>query len=140
MIAATFSPVHKHLALATSPDAIYAVESVVEELKTNLDIRDDVYANIMVAITEAVTNAVYHGNKENADKQVFVSFDAKTPYRLTVRVKDEGPGFDPDTLPDPTAPENIEKLSGRGVFLMRQLADETAFFDEGREVELVFNV
>jgi serine/threonine-protein kinase RsbW len=140
MIAATFTPVHKQLTLATSPESIYAVEAAVEELQSLLDIRDDVYANIMVAVTEAVANAVFHGNKEDAGKQVFVTFAAKTPYRLVARVKDEGTGFNPDSLPDPTAPENIEKLSGRGVFLMRQLADETAYFDEGREVELAFNV
>ena len=53
-------------------------------------------------------------------------------------VTDEGSGFDPDSLPDPTAPENIEKVTGRGIFLMKHLADEVSFSESGNQVELIF--
>jgi len=133
-------PIEKQLTIPTHPDAIYAVESIVDELRQTLEISEDVYANLMVAVTEAVNNAVYHGNKEDAKKTIHVAFLAKNAYRLVVRVRDEGIGFDPASLPDPTAPENIGKLSGRGVFLMQQLADEISFADSGRAVEMVFDI
>lgn len=134
------APMKKNLTVPTSPDAIYAVEAIVDELRTELEFRDDAYANIMVAVTEAVNNAVYHGNKEDGNKSIHVDFTAKTPYLLTVCIRDEGDGFDPDALPDPTAPENLEKLSGRGVFLMTQLADSIRFDDGGRAVEMDFHI
>ena len=88
-------------------------------------------------MTEGVNNAIVHGNKLDPEKSVAVacSIDEKN---LVFRITDEGPGFDYDNLPDPTAPENIEKPHGRGVFLMRHLADECAFEDDGRIVELTF--
>lgn len=134
------APMNKSLIIPTSLEAIYTVESAVDELRSELEFRDDAYANIMVAVTEAVNNAVYHGNREDASKNIYVEFTAKSAYLLTVRVRDEGFGFDPAALPDPTAPENLEKLSGRGVFLMTQLADAIRFDDDGRVVEMDFHV
>jgi serine/threonine-protein kinase RsbW len=122
------------------PTAIASVETALEELRQELEIRDDVFFNMMVAITEAVNNAAIHGNNADATKSVHIEFAARNPYILHVRIRDEGTGFDPDSLPDPTAPENLEKPTGRGVFLMRQLADEIHFEDDGRCVEMRFNI
>ena len=96
------------------------------------------YGNVLIAMTEAVNNAIVHGNKLDPEKSVTVScaIDGKS---LVFRISDEGPGFDYENLPDPTAPENIEKPHGRGVFLMRHLADDCAFEDAGRVVELTFS-
>ena len=88
-------------------------------------------------MTEAVNNAIVHGNKLDPEKSVTVGC-AVDGQNLVFRITDEGPGFDHNNLPDPTAPENIEKPHGRGVFLMRHLADECAFEDDGRIVELTF--
>jgi serine/threonine-protein kinase RsbW len=116
---------------------IRIVESFIDNVKEKYKIDDDIYGNIMIAVTESVNNAIKHGN--NCDKNKNVTLTAVYEENL-VRfiVEDEGPGFDPDKLPDPTAPENLEKLGGRGIFLMQQLSDEVNFSNEGRTSEMIF--
>ena len=132
--------IFRQLSLPSSPDAIHEVEMVVEEIRQELDFKEDVYANVMVAVTEAVNNSIIHGNKSNQQKKVYVEFETMGNYRLLIRVHDEGLGFDPKQLDDPTAPQNIDRIGGRGVFLMRQLADRIDFGDNGRQVEMTFNI
>lgn len=131
---------YRQLVLTSSTDAINQIESVIEEIKSELDVKADVYGNMMVAVTEAVNNGILHGNGGDESKKVFVDFEVKNQFRLFVKVRDEGPGFDPDSLSDPTAPENLENIGGRGVFLMQHLSDEISFSDEGRQVEMRFNI
>jgi serine/threonine-protein kinase RsbW len=116
---------------------IRIVESFIDNVKDKYSIDDDIYGNIMIAVTESVNNAIKHGN--NCDKNKNVTLTAVYEDNL-VRfiVEDEGPGFDPAKLPDPTSPENLEKLGGRGIFLMQQLSDEVTFSKEGRMSEMVF--
>lgn len=130
----------KQLVLDSNPEVIHMVESAVDEIKNDLDFKDDVYGNVMVAVTEAVNNSVVHGNKNDESKKVFIDFEMSGSYRLLVRVRDEGPGFDPSKLSDPTAPENLENIGGRGVFLMEHLSDSMSFSDDGTQVEMIFNV
>jgi serine/threonine-protein kinase RsbW len=118
-------------------DNIRIVESFIDNVKEKYNIDDDIYGNIMVAVTESVNNAIKHGNA--SDKNKYVTLTAIYEDNLVkFIVEDEGPGFDPDKLPDPTAPENLEKLGGRGIFLMRQLSDEVKFSKEGRVSEMTF--
>ena len=121
----------------SKPENIAVVEKLIDKISADHGIVAEHYGNVLIAMTEGVNNAIVHGNKLDETKSVSVScaIDDKT---LVFRITDEGPGFDYDNLPDPTAPENIEKPHGRGVFLMRHLADECAFEDEGRIVELTF--
>lgn len=113
------------------------VEKLVDDVCAEHKISEDYYGNILIAVTEAVNNAIQHGNKMDDAKKVSVCFSTnKTDFRFTVQ--DQGDGFNYDDLPDPTNPENIEKPNGRGIFLMRNLADEVNFFQEGRQVELKF--
>lgn len=121
----------------SKPENIAVVERLIDKISADHGIVAEQYGNVLIAMTEGVNNAIVHGNKLDETKSVSVScaIDEKT---LVFRITDEGPGFDYDNLPDPTAPENIEKPHGRGVFLMRHLADECAFEDEGRIVELTF--
>ena len=80
-----------------------------------------------VAVRESVINAIKHGNREDERKRVHVEFttlNGDAPPGLLIRVRDEGPGFDPDNVPDPLAPENVLKSSGRGIFLIRNFMDE----------------
>ncbi len=116
---------------------IRIVESFIDNVKDMYNIDEDIYGNIMIAVTEAVNNAIKHGN--NCDKNKNVTLSAVWEDTL-VRfiVEDEGSGFDPNALPDPTAPENIEKIGGRGIFLMMQLSDEVVFSNEGRKIEMIF--
>ena len=116
---------------------IRVVESFIDNSKDAFQIDDDIYGNIMVAVTEAVNNAIRHGNKFNKDKNVFLGLLVE-PDRVKFEIEDEGAGFDYENLLDPTAPENIESPGGRGIFLIRHLADEVEFNKDGRHVLLTF--
>jgi serine/threonine-protein kinase RsbW len=116
---------------------IRIVESFIDNVKDKFHIDDDIYGNIMVAVTESVNNAIRHGNKMDKNKNVTLTVESEEN-SLKFLIEDEGPGFDYHNLPDPTAPENLEKLGGRGIFLMKNLADEVNFHNEGRIAELVF--
>lgn len=113
------------------------IESFIDNAKERFHLDEDLYGNIMIAVTEAVNNAIKHGNGGNSAKNVFLSLTLDENL-LKFVVKDEGHGFDPNGLPDPTAPENIEKPGGRGIFLMKHLSDEVEFRENGKTVELSF--
>lgn len=116
---------------------IRIIESFIDNAKESLEISDEIYGNIMVAVTESVNNAIVHGNSNDKNKNVSIALDADDD-AITFTIEDEGPGFDYENLPDPTAPENIEKPGGRGIFLMKNLCDEVNFLDNGNKVEMVF--
>src|SRR5688500_16763000 len=116
---------------------IRMIESFIDNAKERYHLDDDIYGNIMIAVTEAVNNAIKHGNSNDKSKNVFLSLSLQESM-IKFIVKDEGTGFDFGNLPDPTAPENIEKPGGRGIFLMKHLSDEVQFRDDGRVVELSF--
>jgi len=120
-------------------DNIGLVEKLINEICSSYGISEDYYGNILVAVTEAVNNAIQHGNKMDPGKKVNLAFLAKEK-NLSFEVSDQGQGFDYKGLPDPTNPENLEKPNGRGVFLMRHLADAVEFFNNGRTVKLNFHI
>jgi serine/threonine-protein kinase RsbW len=115
------------------------IESFIDNAKDKFHLEDDIYGNIMIAVTEAVNNAIKHGNSGNNKKNVFLSLTLEESIIKFV-VKDEGPGFDYENLPDPTSPENLEKPGGRGIFLMKHLSDEVAFKNKGAIVEMSFYI
>lgn len=131
----------KTIQFSSKPANISIVEKLIDDLRAEYNIGDDVYGNILISLTEAANNAIIHGNKCDESKNVSIDYgmDARGK-NLTFIVKDQGPGFDYGNLPDPTAPENIEKTHGRGVFLMMQLADMVVFSDRGSTVEMSFRI
>ena len=118
---------------------IRIIESFIDNARERFSLNDDIYGNIMVSITESVNNAIIHGNGNNKSKNVKISLFLDEGV-IKFKIEDEGKGFDYTNLPDPTAPENIAKPGGRGIFLMKNLADEVTFLDDGRVVELSFYV
>jgi serine/threonine-protein kinase RsbW len=118
-------------------DNIRMIESFIDNAKEEYQLDDGIYGNIMIAVTESVNNAIRHGNKLDPNKNVKLALSLNES-QITFLIEDEGPGFDYNNLPDPTAPENIEKPGGRGIFLMRHLADEVNFREQGKIVELCF--
>jgi serine/threonine-protein kinase RsbW len=116
---------------------IRMIESFIDNAKEKFELDDDIYGNIMIAVTEAVNNAIKHGNSGNKAKNVYLSLSLEESM-IRFIIKDEGVGFNYESLPDPTAPENLEKPGGRGIFLMKHLSDEVEFKDNGRIVELSF--
>jgi serine/threonine-protein kinase RsbW len=127
----------RHLQIASRMEGITEVEGLINELSEELGVDETHYGEILIAMTEAVNNAIVHGNKLDINKMVDVSVQTEGP-KLQFRVTDQGPGFDFENIPDPTAPENLEKPNGRGVFLMRQLADTCEFEELGRVAILTF--
>lgn len=118
-------------------EKLRVVETLVDTLSKKLGIPDEVYGKILISTVEAVNNAILHGNKGDEGKLVTVNFTADGNM-FDVTVTDQGEGFKYDTLPDPTDPANIENLHGRGVFIMRSLADAIEYNEAGNEVKMSF--
>jgi serine/threonine-protein kinase RsbW len=125
------------LKIASKIESLHAVEKFVDDFSANCVIDNDLYGNLLIATLEASNNAITHGNKLNETKQVELVF-AKDDDKIQLTVKDEGGGFDYQHLPDPTSPENIENMSGRGVFLMSKLSDMIEFEGNGSLVKMTF--
>lgn len=129
------------LTLTSQQQQVSHVERFVSQILSKLDIDRETYGNILISLTEAVNNAIIHGNGKDKRKKVRILFE-KCPKNKNVafKVSDEGDGFDYKNLPDPTAPENICKCGGRGVFLMRELSDNLRYSNKGRTVEMKFKI
>lgn len=127
------------LQLPSKPESLAQLELLIEEIADKYQIAEDTFANMMTCLCEAVNNAIMHGNKLDPDKKVIVNAEIDGR-RIVWTVTDEGDGFNPDQIPDPTAPENLESLTGRGVFIIKQLADQCVFNDKGNEIELHFKL
>jgi len=130
----------KRIEIPSVPEGLTLVEAFLDSIRDEYCFREDVCGNVIIAVTEAVNNSIYHGNKCSSDKKIRLQVEAPLPYKLIITIEDEGVGFNPDALPDPTSPELIDKPGGRGVFLMRELADNVIFKNNGSLVELHFNI
>lgn len=130
---------HQKLSISSKSENIVLVEKMVEDVCELYNINEDNYGNILVALTEAVNNAIYHGNQADPRKLIDISFKSRNN-SISFIIKDQGNGFNYDNLPDPTDPEHIDKPNGRGVFLMKNLADKVEFQEKGSKVILTFNV
>lgn len=112
------------------------VERVVSQFLECAEDPQRLRLGLRVGLTEALSNAMLYGNRENPAKRVRLEVQS-CDCRLTVKVTDEGPGFDYCGVPDPRTPQNRERCDGRGLFLMRELADEVHFNEQGNSVTLV---
>ena len=129
---------HQTLKINSNAQSLRLVERLVADICEVYDVNEDVYGNMIVAVTEAVNNAVVHGNKNDSEKFVKIGFEADDKL-MTFSISDEGTGFDYNNLPDPTDPANLGKISGRGVFLMGSLSNSIRFENNGSTVLLGFN-
>jgi serine/threonine-protein kinase RsbW len=127
-----------HYSLDSTLATINTVEQTAHDFAAKAGFPEDELGNISLAAREAAVNAVMHGNRQDPAKKLDLSLEI-TDNALTIRVADQGEGFDPDSLPDPLAPENILSSSGRGIFLIRTFMDELKFrrLDSGTELTLV---
>jgi len=117
---------------------ISLIEKLVDEVSEEAKINSEIYGKMLIAAVEAVNNAIVHGNKEDETKKVKVDFVLEENV-IRIFVEDQGAGFGFNNVPDPTIPENIENIHGRGVYLMKHLADDVIFHGIGNRVELIFN-
>lgn len=127
------------LQLPSKPESITLLETLIEEIADKHQVSEDTFANMMTCLNEITINAIVHGNKLDESKIVIINAEVE-PKRIIWTITDEGEGFDYDHLPDPTAEENLENLTGRGVFIVKQLADQCIFNSKGNEVELHFKI
>lgn len=125
------------LEIRSNVSNISQVETLIDKVCSDLLVNEDMYGNILIAVTEATNNAIIHGNGRDENKQVKLEVD-KVEDGLLFSIEDQGNGFNFEVLPDPTAPENIEKPDGRGIFLMKNLADKLEFLDNGSKVNITF--
>ncbi|WP_183576002.1 ATP-binding protein [Mucilaginibacter sp. X5P1] len=127
------------LQLQSKEESIAQLENLIENIADRHDISEDTFANMMTCLNEALINAMKHGNKMDPNKKVIINAEVE-PKRITWTITDEGEGFDYTHLPDPTAPENLENLTGRGIFIIKHLADQCIFNATGNEIELHFKI
>jgi serine/threonine-protein kinase RsbW len=127
----------EQIKLPSDYNALVDVENLVDRVCNGLGVQEEAYGNVLVAVTEAVNNAIQHGNELKKQLFVDVAVGDKTE-EFCFSIKDEGKGFNFNELPDPTAPENLLKESGRGIFLMRNLADDVIYDGVGNSVSIYF--
>ena len=114
------------LDIASRFEMLEMVDTVLAHLARMLQFDEDASHNMSVAVRESVVNAIKHGNQLDETKRVAVSFTIHTA-ALEVEVQDQGGGFDPASVPDPVAEENLLKAYGRGIFFMRSFMDEVSY-------------
>lgn len=127
------------LKLASEPKSIAKVEQFVINVVNRYRLNEDQHGNILISLTEAVNNAIIHGNCKDRSKKVSIRL-REGKDKLAFQVSDEGCGFNFRDVPDPTKPENLLKCGGRGVFLMQSLSDNIAYRNGGRTVEMQFKI
>lgn len=135
----TSEPIIKQLLLPSDSKSLLSLESWVNSLCDAYEISVEIYGNILIALSEAVNNAISHGNGNVSEKNTLV-VSSLNKKKLVFTITDQGNGFDFSHLPDPTSPENIEKPQGRGIFLMNHLSDGVSFEEPGNKVEITFQL
>lgn len=125
------------ISISSEINNIVKVESFIESFTSHFHLSDALFGKVSLSVIEAVNNAILSGNKRDPKKRVTLIAECKeTEFRVTV--EDEGEGFDYTNIPDPTLPDNINKATGRGLYLMKTLSDELIFENNGARVTLVF--
>ena len=135
----TILKMEKSILIESKLENINMIEKIIDEVSEEARINSEIYGKVLIATVEAVNNAIVHGNKEDDSKTVKVDFEVKNDY-ISIFIEDQGPGFNFYNVPDPTTPENIENIHGRGVYLMKHLADDVIFHGNGNRVEIKFNL
>jgi serine/threonine-protein kinase RsbW len=128
---------YKKIRIESTIENLRIVENAIDEATNLIGISQDNYGKVLVSAMEAVNNAILHGNRSNPDKMVDIEISSIND-QLHITVTDEGSGFRPETVPDPTTPENIEALNGRGIYLMSHLADIIQYSEKGNSVTMTF--
>jgi serine/threonine-protein kinase RsbW len=128
---------YKKIRIESEISNIRIVENAIDDAISEIGISKENYGKILVSTLEAVNNAILHGNRSNPSKKVDILISYKEEV-LKIKISDEGTGFKPEEVPDPTFPENLEALNGRGVFLMMKLADNIKYSKKGNTVTMTF--
>lgn len=125
--------------MSSDPGNIQQVTQLVDRISAQYKLCEETHANVLISLTEAVNNAIIHGNGMDKSKTVEVEL-FRRGNSLCARVSDQGKGFNPADIPDPTSPEEICNCGGRGVFLINELCDKVEYADNGATVKMQFTV
>ena len=125
-----------HLELPSAIQHVYLLDTLIVEILNEMGFDEETTEQVILAVIEAGTNAIKHGNQEDLNKSAYFKFIIH-PDKLTIIVRDEGSGFKRDEVPDPLNPENLLKSSGRGIFLMESCMDSVTFEQSGTIVKMV---
>lgn len=124
---------------ASIPANVHMIEDYLRNVFDEYQLDQKLYPNVLISITEAVNNAIIHGNQLDENKYVQLHTICQNQ-KICFKVSDEGTGFDPSKVPDPTCPDQLEQCGGRGVYIMHHLSDRLIFSDNGRTVEIEFRL
>lgn len=127
------------ISISSEISNIVKVENFIESFLVHFNLPASLFGKVSLSVIEAVNNAILSGNKRQPEKSVTLIAE-RLRDQFMVTVKDEGEGFDYTDIPDPTLPDNISKVTGRGLYLMKTLSDELIFENNGASVTLVFNL
>jgi serine/threonine-protein kinase RsbW len=129
------TPTHREVVIQSDLGAVRQLQTDIEDLLLANQYGEMEIFGIKMATEEALVNAVKHGNQLDPDKSVVVEYII-SPTLFQIKITDEGPGFDPEDVPDPTAPENLERPCGRGLLLMRSFMNEVQFHGRGNSITM----
>ena len=128
---------YKKIEIKSKVDSLRIVEKAIDEATSEMGISPDNYGKILVSTLEGVNNAILHGNQSDPEKKIEIEISIRKG-GLKIKITDQGNGFIPKTIPDPTVPENLELPNGRGVYLMSRLADKIKYSKKGNSVTMIF--
>ena len=130
---------HESYVLPTHLEALDIAERIVGNLRDKFKIQNELYYNILIAITEAINNAINHGNQLDRNKQIHFEIFSNND-NIKIIIIDEGEGFNPNAIEDCTKEENLLKESGRGIYIMKSLSDEFSITPsaKGTKFQMIF--
>ncbi len=121
-------------------NSVYALETLLKKIKKQISLPSPIYCNICISVIEAISNAIIHGNKFDKEKKVYLFIQVKQNDWICFTIKDEGNGFDFESMPESIAETNEKKPYGRGLYFMKNLANLTFFSEKGTAVDLYFKL
>ena len=128
------------LQLASELEGLNLLDKFMEDVRKKYMLNDDTFARMLTCTNEACINAIVHGNKSDKTLRVYINVEPSRDGFLVIQIGDEGQGFDYENIADPTTVENREKTSGRGIYIIRKLADRCLFNSIGNQIELHFKI
>lgn len=129
----------RELIIASELKELNNLRIFLNQIFADTDLNRGYFNRVLLGLSEAVSNSIIHGNKNDCSKKVFINFLFKKK-KLIITVRDEGSGFSLDCIEDPSLPENRKKETGRGLFLIRQIADEVNFYDGGKKIQILYSL
>ncbi|MGA1543300.1 MAG: ATP-binding protein [Saprospiraceae bacterium] len=127
------------LELSSNTNELSQLERFVKKIAAQYRLDEEQYGNVLISLTEAVSNAIIHGNKKDSNKKVCISL-IEEKNKISISVSDQGKGFDVHKIPDPTTEERLFCIGGRGVYIMKRLCDGVCYCNNGSTVTLEFKI